>query len=111
MFLLTNISFTFWVVAYGSFDCVAQRSGGSRPSDKGGRGEGAGHPHPEIRGGGGQSPKKFLFFLPFRPHFGRKIREGAAPPSPSPGRRHCRRVHVLLNEKVYVFNRNVCDYE
>ena len=79
---------------------------------KGGRGEGAGHPHPEIRGGGAVS-KKILFFLPFRPHFGRKIREGAAPPSPSPGSVTAarRRVHVLLNEKVYVFNRNVCDYE
>ena len=36
------------------------RSGGSRPSDKGG-----GHPDPEIRGG--------IFFLPIRPQFGPKI--------------------------------------
>ena len=82
MVLLTNISFTFWVVAYGSFDCIVQRSGGSRPSVKGGGGEGAGHPHPEIRGG--QSPKKF--FLPFEPHFGRKIRGG---PRALPWIRHC----------------------
>ena len=34
---------------------------------------GAGHPVPEIRGGGG-SPKKY--FPPFGPHFGRKISGG-----------------------------------
>ena len=39
---------------------------------------GAGHPVPEIGGGG--SPKKY--FPPFGPHFGRKIR-GGRPPGPS----------------------------
>ena len=83
MFLLTNISFTFWVVAYGSFDCVAQRSGGSRPSDKGGRGEGAGHPHPEIRGGGGSLQKNFIF-LALPASFWSKNKGGGRPPRAPP---------------------------
>ena len=78
MVLLTNISFTFWVVAYGSFDCIVRRSGGSRPSVKGGGGgKGAGHPHPEIRGGGAVS-KKIFFAL--RASFWSKNKGG--PPSP-----------------------------
>ena len=44
---------------------------------------GAGHPDPEIRGGGGEGLK--IFFWPFGPHFGLKIKEGPAPPAPSPG--------------------------
>ena len=40
----------------------------------------AGHPDPEIRGGGGGSPKKY--FVPFGPHFGPKI--GGAGPSLDP---------------------------
>ena len=58
-----------------------QRSGGSRPSDKGGRG--GGHPDPEIKAGGAGVSKKN--FQPFGPQFGLKIRGGPAPPGPSPG--------------------------
>ena len=39
-------------------------------------GWGDGHPEPEISGGGDQSPK--IFFQPFGPQFGLKIR-GAGP--------------------------------
>ena len=39
-------------------------------------GWGDGHPDPEISGGGDQSPK--IFFQPFGPQFGLKIR-GAGP--------------------------------
>ena len=61
-----------------------QRSGGSRPSDKGGRGgRGGGHPDPEIKAGGAGVSKKN--FQPFGPQFGLKIRGGPAPPGPSPG--------------------------
>ena len=42
MVLLSNESFTFWLVAYGSFDCIVQRNGGSSPSDNGGGGGGGG---------------------------------------------------------------------
>ena len=56
-------------------------SGGSRPSDNG-VGRGGGHPHPEIREGGGLQ----FFFRPFGPQFRLEIRgmggEGAVP---SPG--------------------------
>ena len=41
---------------------------------------GPGHPDPEIRGGGLQKNT----FWPFGPQFGLKIREGGAPPGPSP---------------------------
>ena len=58
-----------------------QGSGGSRPSDKGGRGWGAGHPDTEIRGGP-QSQKNF--FRPFGPQFGLKIRGGARAPRTLP---------------------------
>ena len=51
-------------------------NGRSRPSDKGG---GGGHPDPEIRGGG----LKTIFFQPFRPQFGPKIRGERAPQAPS----------------------------
>ena len=57
-------------------------SGGFRPSDKGGGGRGGGHPDPDIRGG--SWPQK-IFFRPFGPHFGLKIRGGQGPPSPFPG--------------------------
>ena len=51
---------------------LSKISGGSRPSNKGGlRGQGCGHPDPEIRGRPGR--KKFQF-QPFRPQFGLKIR-------------------------------------
>ena len=59
-----------------------QRSGGSRPSDKGGRG-GGGHPDPEIKAGGAGVSKKN--FQPFGPQFGLKIRGGPTAPGPSPG--------------------------
>ena len=57
-------------------------SGGSRPSDAGGGGGGGGwwvvgvgvdHPNPEIKGGPGLQK---IFFLPFGPQFGLKIRWG-----------------------------------
>ena len=84
--LLSNESFTFWVVAYGSFDCIVQRNGRSRPSDKGVGG-----------GAGGRSPKKF--FRPFGPHFGRTISGGggSGPPGPLPCIRHCReKAHACI---------------
>ena len=56
---------------------VLVSSGGSRPSDK----AGAGHPDPEIRGVSGL---KKIFFRPFGPHFGLKIRGWPGPPGPSP---------------------------
>ena len=65
-------------------------------------------------GGEGRSPKKF--FRPCGPHFGRTISGGGGGGGP-PGPSHAsvtaerRRMHVLLNGKVYVYNRNVCDYE
>ena len=45
---------------------------------------GAGHPDTEIRGGGSVLPKKKIFFWPFGPQFGLKIR-AVASPSPSTG--------------------------
>ena len=73
-------------------------------------------PDLQIKGlGGGRSPKNF--FRPFGPHFGGTISGGggggAAPPGPSHASvtAERRRMHVLLNGKVYVYNRNVCDYE
>jgi len=52
-------------------------SGGSRPSDNGGgAGGGGGHPDPQIRGR--RSPK--IFFRPFVPQFGLKIRGGGGLP-------------------------------
>ena len=44
--------------------------------------EGPGHPDPEIRGGGGQSPQKI--FWPFGPQFSPTIRGGTRPPPPAP---------------------------
>ena len=52
----------------------------NRGGGGGGRGEG-GHPDHEIRGWPGL---KKIFFGPFGPHFGLKIR-GGGPPGPSPG--------------------------
>ena len=43
---------------------------------RGGGGGGAGHPDPEIRGVGGGHSLKNIFFRPFGPHFGLKIRGG-----------------------------------
>jgi len=51
------------------FGRLTENSVGSRPSDKGGRGEG-GHPDPKIRGWAGL---KIFFFRPFGPQFGPKI--------------------------------------
>ena len=50
---------------------------------------GGGHPDSEIRGGGEGGLQK-IFFGPFGPHFGIKIRKGggggkAGPPGPSSG--------------------------
>ena len=42
-------------------------------------GRGGGRPDPDIRGGAGL---KKIFFWPFGPHFGLKIRGGQGPPSP-----------------------------
>ena len=42
-------------------------------------------PDPEIRVGGGTPASKNIFFRPFGPHFGLKIRGGLGPPGPSPG--------------------------
>jgi len=54
-------------------------SGGSRPSDKGEGGGGAGHQDPEIEGGG-RPPTNFFFVF----FFGLKIRWGVPP-----GSLHC----------------------
>ena len=54
-------------------------AGESRPSDKGGGGEG-GHPDPQM--GGGEVSKKI--FRPLGSQFDLKIR-GGGPPGPSPG--------------------------
>ena len=88
----------------GVLRCIAQRNRRSRPSDNGG-----------VGGGEGAVSKK-NFFRPFGPHFGRKISGGGGgAPEPLPSVPSVtaarRRMHVLLNEKVYVYNRNVCDYE
>ena len=61
-------------------------SGGSRPSDKGRRGGGGGHPDPEIREVDSLT-KNYLW--PFGPQFGLKIRG-----SSSSWIRHCRDFHV-----------------
>ena len=45
---------------------------------------GGGHPDPEITGG----VSRRIFFLPFGPHFGRKIRGGPGPLGPLPWIRH-----------------------
>ena len=44
------------------------------------RGVGGGHPDPEIRGGGGRAEN--LFFRPFGPQFGLKIRTRTLPLDP-----------------------------
>ena len=54
-------------------------SGGSRPSDK----EGGGSSRPWDKRGGGRS--QILIFRLFGPQLGLKIKEGPAPPGPSPG--------------------------
>ena len=52
------------------------------------------HPDPEIEGGGGL---KKIFFRPFGPHFGLRIRgEGSGPLGPSPG--SATDVQVLLQK-------------
>ena len=56
-----------------------ESSGRSRLSDK--AGGGGGHPDPEITGGAGLQK---IFFRPFGPHFGLKIRRGGGPPGPLP---------------------------
>ena len=56
-------------------------SGGSRPSDKGWRGGGGGHPDPEISGGK-------IFFRPIGPQFGLKLRGGPRHPGPLRWIRH-----------------------
>ena len=59
------------------------------------RGGGGSHLDPEIRVGA-QSPKN-IFFQPFGPQFGLKIRGGRGPPGPSPrsatDRRHVSHVN------------------
>ena len=45
------------------------------------RGVGSGHPDPEIRGGGGKLSEK-IFFRPFGPQFGLKVRARALPLDP-----------------------------
>ena len=60
-------------------------SGGSRPSNKeggGGNGE-PDHPDPDIKWGGGGSLQK-IFFRPFGPEIGLKIRGARAPPLDPP---------------------------
>ena len=49
---------------------VEINSGGSRPSDNGE----PSHPHPEKKKGGGGGGLKKIFFQPFGPQFGLKIR-------------------------------------
>ena len=56
----------------------------NRPSDKGGGGV-AGHPDPEMGGGeGGFGGRAKIFFRPFGPQFGLKIRGGPWPLGPLP---------------------------
>ena len=55
---------------------LAYHSGESRPSDKG---EGGGHPDPEMRGEVSKT-----FFRPFGPQFDLKIRQGGGPPGALP---------------------------
>ena len=73
------VSFSYIVQTWNSFGNymylvisrrLALTSGGSRPSDKAG-------------GGDGGQPKKF-FLRPFRPHFGLKIRGAGHPPLDPP---------------------------
>ena len=68
-------------------------SGWSRPLDKGGGGWGAGHPDPEIRGGGAVSKKIF-----FGPSFGLK-RRGGGPPGPLPWVRHCSTITLKSDQE------------
>ena len=92
----------------GVLRCIVQRNRRSRPSDNGG-----------VRGGGGGGfPKKF--FSALRASFWSKNKRrgeggGGGAPEPLPSVPSVtaarRRMHVLLNGKVYVYNRNVCDYE
>ena len=77
MVLLSNESFTFWLVAYGSFDCIVQRNGGSSPSDNGG-------------GGGGAVFKKLFSALQASFWSNNKRGGGGRPPGPLPCIRHCR---------------------
>ena len=51
-----------------------------------GEGGGGGHPDPEMAVGG---PASQIFFQPFGPQFGLKIRLGLGPPRPLPLIRHC----------------------
>ena len=70
----------FWKIKSGF---LANSSGGSRPSDKGG----PGHPDPEIRvGGGGRGTVLKNSFQAFGPQFGPKMGGGgtrAHPPQTS----------------------------
>ena len=72
-------------------------------------------PDLQIKGLGGAVSKKFFSALraSFWSNNKRRGGGGAAPPGPSHASvtAERRRMHVLLNGKVYVYNRNVCDYE
>ena len=77
IFSLVIISVILIAILNYLLTMIGYWSGGSRPSDKGG---GAGHPDPEIRGGEGRS--QILFFRPFGPQFGLKMKEGPTPRAP-----------------------------
>ena len=57
------------------------------------RGVGSGHPDPEIRGGGRWSEK--IFFRPFGPQFGLKVRAPLDPPLNASIRRFILRKSLL----------------
>ena len=73
-------------------------------------------PDLQIKGLGGGAVSKNVFSA-LRASFWSNNKRGgggaAPPPGPPPASvtAERRRMHVLLNGKVYVYNRNVCDYE
>ena len=71
-------------------------------------------PDLQIKGlGGGAVSKKVFSALQASFWSNNKRGGGGRPPGPSQASVTAarRRMHVLLNGKVYVYNRNVCDYE
>ena len=61
-------------------------------------GGGGGHPDPEIRGA---PASKKIFFRPFGPHFGLKIRGEGGPPGPSSGSATARKQNTSVNWNQY----------
>ena len=84
IFSLVIISVILIAILNYLLTMIGYWSGGSRPSDKGG---GAGHPDPEIRGGGG-AVSNFIFSA-LRASVWAKNEGGADPPGPLPWIPHC----------------------